>query len=688
MNKTTLKNITESCRKQFATLSIGSGLEQLKTIVRYCSDSQIISQVEEIEENYHSMLSFLARGGKDEERNLTQKQISQKAQKILRVAHRNIRLQDVQDKYSKSYHELQKLYGNEQEEALLKKWNTNLLPDEQMLIQDQLFYLIWTSPLWTQKQTAHWYEFISRQADYVRIHFIGAVLLSLWEYFDKEKLAFLFLFTDTENEKLNALTITALILLAEKYEAELASCPELLNHYRESNVNKYIATVFKEKLLILQTVIAVRKEDEFMSGISRAKTKEEIEAIMNKKIEHLRFMIEKGLDVNLGNRTELWYRCDFLRENISHWCFPFDKSSPVLDDLLFDKKGNFNKQTYHLLDLPNECDIDRYAIFTYLASNQHKNELLEQLARGMNLAELNAGGEIIPYFNYFKTTMQNLYRIFVHSPIRNEIDNPFSRPHIFWQNSILKDYFSEEKVIELCSEMLDANIYDQPVAWLDQLAKTAGTSLDMLRIKSECLYILEEYYQAIASLTQILFLDEENEWALNMIQKCYRDIAMKDKQLEYIQKLLALKPDNVSYLTTASIVLIDMGKYDQALEHLFHLELIDPGNPRYMGSIEICAIHLKRFDLALRYNHKILEDTDFEEKYLEHLNGGHIHFIMGDWKEALNCYRQFKTGVERINKTENMELDPNKEFLSSAKILQVMGISLSDIMLMRDMIPL
>lgn len=688
MDNVTLNNITESCRKELLSLSIGSGLEQLKIIARYCSDKQIISQVEDIEDNYHSMLSFLAGGGKDNERDLTQKKISQKSQEILRIAHRDIRLQEMHDKYSKSFRDLHIMYGSEPEEVLLKKWGTNLLSEEQMLTQDQIFTLIWTSPKWTQKQTAQWYEFISRQSEYIKIHLAGAVILSLWEYFDTEKLGFLFLFTDTESQKLNALVITALILLAEKYQRELTFSQEILKRYAESNINRYIAVVFKEKLLVLQTLIAVKKEQEMIADFSLTMSPEEMESLMNKKMGHLRYMIEKGLDVNLSNRTELWRKCDFLRENISHWWIPFEKSSPVIEELLLGKDGKFNKQSYQLLDLPNECDIDRYAMFSFLARTQYKNDFLEQMAQSLNLAELSAEGELVAYTNHFKTTMQNLYRIFAHSPLKNEIDNPFSYTFNFWQNIIFQDCFSEEKAIELCSEMMDTQIYDQPVAWLDNLAATTGTSQEMLRLKSKCLFLLGEYQKAIASLTQLLFLDEENEWALGLIQKCYSKIGRKDKQLEYIQKLLALKPNEVSYLTSAAIALIEMEKYDEALEHLFHLDILDAGNPHYMVSIEICAIHLKKFDLALRYNHAILENPDYKDKYLEYLNAGHIHFIMGDWKEALNCYRKFKAEVEVRNRNEKKPIDLDKEFLSSAKILKKMDISLSDIQLMRDMIQL
>lgn len=671
-----------------AALSIGAGLNQLKVIARYCSDSQIISQVEEIIENYHCMLSFLAGGGKDEERSLTQERINKKALEILRVVHRDIRLQEVNDKYSKAFHDLQNQFEEEPEEVLLKKWGANLLPDEQLTIQDQLFCLIWTSALWNQKQTARWYEFISRQTDFVKIHLLGAVTLSLWEYLDTEKMAFLFLFTDTESEKLNALTITALVLLAEKYQKELSFYPELHKRYQNSNVNRFFAEVIKERLLIHQTLIAIKKEQEEMANFSLNMSQAEMESLMSRKMANVRYMVEKGLDINLGNRTELWNKCQFLRENISHWWLPFEKSSPVVEELLLDKDGNFNKQTYQFLDLPSECDIDRYAMFSFLAKNQHKNALLEQIAQSLNLSELTEDGNLVPYTNHLKNAMQNLFRIFVHSPIRKETDNPFAWPYIFWQNDIFKEHLTEQDAITLCSEMTDTKIYDQPVAWIDKLAETSGTSLAMLHIKSKCLFQMQEYQKAIASLTQMLFMDEENEWALSLIQKCYDKIGRKDKQLEHILRLLEIKPEETAYLTSAAVVLIEMEKYEEALKYLFHLDFIDTGNPLYMASIEICAIHLRKFDLALRYNSSILEIADYKDKYHEYLNAGHIHFIMGDWKKALVSYRQFRAETELQNKAGRKEINADKEFLSSTKILKEMGIGLSDIQLMRDMIQL
>ena len=686
MDNVTLNNITASCRKDLSALFIGSGLNQLNIIARYCSDSQIISQVEELTENYHCMLSFLANGGKDEERTLTQEKICKKALEILRVAHRDIRLQEEHTWYAKAFHELTNQYGLEPEEELLKRWGANPLPDEQLLIEDQIFSLIWTSPQWSQKDTAHWYEFISRQTDLVKMHFIGAVILSLWEYLDEEKLSLLFLYTDTESQRLNALTITALILLAEKYQKELQLYPELAKRYQSSIISKNVTVVMKEKLLMLQTLIAIKKEQDDMAGFSLNMPKEEMEKLMNKKMANIGHMVNKGLDINLGNRSELWYKCSFLRENISHWWIPFEKSSPVIEELLIGKDGKFNKQAYQILDLPSECDIDRYAMFSFMARTEYKSTFIEQMAQSLDMTGLLGDENVVPYVNHMKTTMQNLYRIFVHSPIRNEIENPFSWPQNFWENPLLSEHLTEDNIMELCTEMMEAQILDQPVAWLNKIAETSGTSLAMLKLKSNCLFRNQKYAEAIDPLTQMLFFQEEDEWALIVLQKCYEKLGKKDKQLEAALRLVEISPENVNYLTTAAIALIETEKYEEALKHLFHLDYMQTDNIVFKTCIETCALHLKKFDIAMRYNQAVLAHTEYKDRYIEYMTAGHLQFAMGNWKEALANYKEYKAQAEELNKKENRKIDPEKEFLTSSKILKELGITPSDIRLMHDMI--
>ena len=685
MDNTTLKNITDSCKKEISVLSLTTGLDQLHIIARYCSNKQIISKIEELIENYNCMLTFLASGGKDEERENTQEIICKKALEILRSANRDIRLQCPNNKYASDYIELRNSYGEKTEEEILKRWGTNLNPDEQLLLQDQLFTLLWTAPLWEQKQTAQWYEFISRQTDFTKIHLTGAVIMSLWEYFDEEKMALLFLLSDTDCVKLNALSITALVLLAEKYQKELPIYPALLQQYQNSYINKHVATVYKEKLLITQTLQEIRKEQEEMSNFTLSMSNEDMEKLMKSKMSHLRYMMNKGLDVNLSNRTDLWYKCDFLREKVSHWWLPFEKSSPVVEELLLDKDGNFNKQTYKMLDLPSECDIDRYAMYSFMSKAQYKKSFIEQMAKSLDFIGFDDDPNLVPYVDNFKITMQNMYRIFDHSPIKKEIDNPFLWTNDFWKNRIFKSVFKDEKALELCGEMKDSQLYEQAIDWIDYISETSGTSLEMLKLKCSCLAHTDRYSENIASLTQMLFLDEDNEWALNLLQICYGKIDKVDQQLECLNKLLKIKPDELKYLDLTAEVLTNMKRYEEALKILFHLDYLMPNEPKYMSDLVACAIRLRKFDVAQRYNQSILEHPDINYKHQEYMNAGNIHFLQGDWKSALECYKQFHSEILRRNKKEGTETDPAKEFRRNAFLLIEMGIKIPDVQLMCDM---
>lgn len=685
MDNITLNNICESCDKLLNEARIYSALEQLKIIARYCSNQQTISQTEELAENYHYMLSFLISGGKDENRNVVQEKTRLRAQELLRIAHRDIRLQEEHTWYSRTYWELIRQYGDKPAGELLRKWGENPMPDEQLQLQDHIFNLLWTSPMWDQKETAQWYEFISRQSDMVKIHLIGAVFLSAWEYCDKEKLSLLSLFTDTENPKLNALSITALILLNEQYPIGFTEYPQVRQLYKNSNIIKNIVVVLKEKLLMLQTLKAIKEEDNILKEFSPDTSREKMNELVNRKLIHLGDMINKGLDVNLGNRSEFWHKCEFLRDNISHWWMPFEKSSPAIEGMLIDKDGKFDKQAYKILDLPSECDIDRYSMFSFIANTGFKSSIIEGLAQAMNLPGIISETENTSYINYMKMTMQNLYRIFMHSPIKGEIKNPFQRKQAYWLNPFFSENLTEENALELCREMVEADITDLPISWIEKQSETYGTSYEMLKVKSECLYQNSKYTEAIDSLSQMLFLKEDDEWALNLIEKCYEKTNRRKLQLEIILKLIKIHPDNTGYVIKAAFTLMHMHRYEEALKYFFKLNYEEPDNTKYQEVIEECALRLKKFDLVLRYNQTILEHKEEKDKYIHYLNAGHAYFGMGNWSEALTNYKKYKASLEQWNKEENENTDPEKEFLKDYKMLEGFGIQLQDIMLMLDM---
>lgn len=684
MDLKTLENITDSCKKLLTERSVGSAIEQLIVISRYCSDSQIISQAEELKENYRSMLTFLANGGKDENRAQTKQDINRKALEILRTAHRNIRIQEPHTHYSKAFSELSSKYGNDAEAELLCKWSTTLPTEEQMETQDHLFNLIWTSPLWKQKQTAQWYEFLSRQTDVVKIHLVGAVFLSLWEYLDEEKISFLFLFTDDQNEKLRAFSITALLFLAEKYIREIQFYPNILRQYRDSHVGRYSTEVYKEKLHIHQTIIILKEiEEENNNWIFHVTSAEKIEKHVQKNLKRVRYMIEKGLDFNLSERVTMWGKCEFLRNSTSHWFLPFEKTSPLFSDLIVDKNGNLDKRLLHLFDLVSDCDVDRYAMFSFMASAKNKSNLVQQILENLPVSENEMAQ---PFVNHFRIVMQNLFRFFDYSLMKNELENPFVWPYMFWENHLIAEPIAEDEAVALCKQMVEIQYYSVPIEFLQKVSQTSGSSLPMMQIMGQCYFHLKEYNKAIETLNQLLLLDEENEWALSLMQQSYKQLGRSDQQLEYLKKLLQIKPDKISYLEETASTLMSTRSYEEALKYLFHLNFLEPDTPQYMQHIVDCAIPLRKFDVAERYIQTLLALPDSKDKDLDYLRAGHICFLLGDNKTALKYYRNFYNLYNLRPEKQRDEKDADQKFEHEANILMRMGIKESDTQLMLDMI--
>ena len=169
----TLRLITQNGLQNFAAGHVLDGIAALRTLLPYCASEPIIrAEAESLEENYHHMLSFLRQGGNDKKRGEVQEKIQRQGVHLLEQAKRAIRLTLNSD-----------LYCNAQKVVSLEE--DVLETDER---QDDIFDMLWTSPLWTPQDTALWYDFILRQRDIVQQHLTGALFLSLWEHYDAEKM--------------------------------------------------------------------------------------------------------------------------------------------------------------------------------------------------------------------------------------------------------------------------------------------------------------------------------------------------------------------------------------------------------------------------------------------------------------------------------------------------------------------
>ena len=202
----TLRHVTQNGLQAFARGRILDGIAALRTLLPYCATETIVcAETESLEENYHHMLDFLRRGGDDPKRSDVQARIQRKGVILLEQASRAIRIALNDDLYSKA----QKTVSLE----------TDILETDER--QDDIFDMLWTSPIWTAQDTALWYDFLLRQRDMVQQHLTGAVFLAAWEHYDAEKMQLLGLLADGECHRTRACIVFLTHLSVSFFEGHL-----------------------------------------------------------------------------------------------------------------------------------------------------------------------------------------------------------------------------------------------------------------------------------------------------------------------------------------------------------------------------------------------------------------------------------------------------------------------------------
>ena len=654
----TLRLITQSGLQSFAQGRILDGIAALRTLLPYCSAETILNaEAVSLEENYHHMLSFLRSGGKDEKRNDVQAKIQRQGVALLEEAGRTIRIKLDSDLYCNAMIRLKDLYGGQK--ALLDKWNSILTPEEAGEVQDDLFDLLWTSPFWTAEDTAFWYDFLLQQRDMVQQHLEGAVFLSLWEHYDAEKMQLLGLLAESECHRTHIQSVCHLLFLRLRHKELVPLMPSLPGSLTSRKGKKQVAQVQHELLLMLASEKDLERELKEAEGITKkltnfftdpaskgdilkASRKEgvvgSIQDIISLRGRYLRNRLQRGLDINLS-KIPLLHNCEYLRR-ISHWFMPFDKTHPLFQSVMIDEKGNEKQNLNTLVDFILDCDIDKLAMLYLVAHDKDFSKAVQQLDEQELPGIENA---VIPEYT-FRFIMQDLFRFFGHSPLHSQLSNPFREKEMLLDFPELATLFSIEDAVGCSKLLFELGRHKQALVTLDDVIHREGANASALLLKGQVLRELKRPSEAINLARSAEMLEPENTEVLRFLVECYASQNRFEEELEYLQKLAELLPDDKALPRLIATATDKAGRREEALALYFKLDYeASPDDEDYAGlvaSIADTALSLGKLDIAERYTAKELELSD-AGKWEAHVRLGHIRLLEGDWKSALNSYEQY-----------------------------------------------
>ncbi|MBQ9169214.1 MAG: hypothetical protein IJ148_00110 [Bacteroidaceae bacterium] len=715
----TLRLVTQNGLQQFAQGFILDGIAALRTLLPYCAKEAIISvEAENLEKNYHYMLSFLRGGGSDEKRNDVQAKMQRQGVALLEQASRTIRISLDSDIYCNALNRLRDVYGGQ--DALLDKWNSLLTPEEAGDVQDDIFDLLWTSPFWTAEDTAFWYDFLMQQRDMVQQHLEGAIFLSLWEHYDAEKMQLLGLMAESDCRRTHITALCHLLLLRIRHKELVPLMPSLPQSLLSRKEKKQIAQVQHELLLMLVSEKDMEKEmkeaeaitKELFSG-KQPLNAQNIKDMISLRGRYLRNRLQRGLDINLS-KIPLLHTCKYMRR-VSHWFMPFDKTHPLFQSVMIDEKGREKENLSVLVDLIMDCDVDKLAMLYLVAHDKDFSKAVQQLDE----QELpDNAGSVIPEYN-LRFIMQDLYRFFGHSPLHAQLANPFREEVSLLDFPELATMFSIDDTVA-CSELLfELGHYKQVLAAIDDVISREGASASALLLKGRVMRERKKYAEAISCGRSAELLEPENLEVLHFLVECYAMQGRYEEELEYLQKLSDVMPDDKSLPRLIAAATDKVGRREEALALFFKLDYEaspdDEGYDELASSIADIALALDKLDIAERYTRKEL-DLSEGKNWEAHLRMGHIQLLRkhrstaatpeasteadfveqklpteqseegkaNDWKDAIDSYEQF------INCFVGQHVQEASvaiaKFRESWGMLEGKGIKRADLLLIQDIL--
>ena len=700
-----LQSCMQDGSQAFAQGRILDGIAALRMLLPDCAAETILcAEAESLEKNYYYMLSFLRKGGDDQQRSEVLARIQRQGIALLVQAGRAIRISLKLDVYSNTLSDSARL----DKASLLARWNGLLTPEETSEVQDDLFDFLWTSPLWTAQDTASWYDFLLRQRDMVQQHLMGAVFLSIWEYYDAEKMQLLGLLADSECHRTHITACCYLLLLRIRHRDVVSLMPSLPRSLLSQKGRKLIAEVQSELLLMLVSEKDMEKEmreaENLTKGIieglgSAIPEGEEDKAgaflrflkskgkalagtvgdVISLRGRYLKNRLQRGLDINLA-KIPLLHKCAYMHR-VAHWFMPFDKTHPLFQSVMIDEEGNEKQNLSRLVDLVLDCDVDKMATLYLVASDGDFSKAVQQLDEqelpGMH--EATVPGYTVRFI------MQDLYRFFGHSRLHKQLLNPFRVNQTLFDIPALAGLFSSRDTIRCSGLLYELGRDSQALAALDGIIQSEGASASALLLKGMVLKRQKKVPEAIHCVQGAEMLEPDNTDILRFLGECYAQQKRPVEELECLKRLARLLPDDREIRRLIPITMCEAGQKEEALQLFFRLDYESTEDDEDYGTIlsliADTALSLGKLDIAERYTQKILERSDGKEETAL-LRMGHIRLIGGDMKSAIGHYEQY---VNICCEQGGVDVDTAlKRFSGCKEMLVSAGISEVDILLIHD----
>ena len=673
MDDTTRQKLKGECLDDLQAYRLTSALTTLRAMTVRCSSDELKMLGQTLTDNYSSMLNFISSAGKDRDCEQRQFVFIQEALRLLMQTDRVLRIDENKDRYSGIYSSLKEKYGDDTEASLLRLWKECADPLAQSVLEDGIFHLLFTSPLWKRSDTAMWYDFLVLQNKDTKLHLMGALFLSVWEYPDEEKTRLLYeCANDKEDAELEATAVTYLLLLAYRHRNFPFMDNSVFMNLGEGRLAHYIPDLQRELAKLSLSVSYWKEEQKEILALNARGTDtfEHLAGMIRIKLRYEKRRIEDGLDTNIDMVSQTCHSSAFLKD-VSHWFVLVRPYSPIVLEAIssMDRPG-FSK----LIDKISLlwCDIDLICFVDIVSNGSMKDKIGPLVESASNITDV-PGMRLTPV----SRTVRNLYRFFAHSLFSMDLNALESVK--LWQLPYMRMAFTDDDKLAIAKLLHSAGLHKDALALLNELLHTIQCDAKFLALMAECEKDAGNVNAALQHYKQAELLDEDNIAYLENIQACLAMLGRDSERLEIFERLHSLDNENHSTLRNLCILQVKSGHHSDALKTVMENIPDDfDGSADFFAIAMDCALVTKRMDVAKHYlglltKHEELNDRDVN------LWTGYFYITGGNWKEALYHFRLIMASIQD-------EEERTKYFNLKISHIVYYGVSAKDLSLIRDIV--
>jgi tetratricopeptide (TPR) repeat protein len=543
---------------------------------------------------------------------------------------------------------------------------------------------------------------------------VSAILLSGLRRFDEQKIHMMIDFTEVKEHQVSGRALVGLVILLYSYDNRLYLYPSVLRRLEllkdsvdldkilEQIVLQFIRTedtlAIGKKLHedIIPEMIKLRPKIEDKLKMEDLKEEDllgdknpdwesvfkESDELYKKVDEFMKLQME-GADVYMTTFSRL-KNFSFFNE-LTNWIVPFYEENPDLTEIYQQESENFNPELFieGLKKMPFLCNSDKYSFIFNIKflPDEQKKMLSTAFSMEMeNLSEMISDEELMNESFARRTVFvqytQDLYRFFKLSPFKNEFEDVFLGKLEIYNSYFFKKLIDSKKVFGNIAEYLfEKSHYKEALDIFKMLKEEDPENIELLEKIGFCHQQMEEYNQALSIYKQLELLGQPGIWVLKNMGYCYRMQEDYESALKIYQKLSDSYPDDIKIESLRGYCHLKMEQYEQALKHYFKIEYLKPDSKNVIRPIAWCYFVLGDFEKSEKYYNMVFNQ---EPNYYDYVNYGHLKWVVGERKAAIENYVQ-------STKFKNFSFkDFQKTFNEDTPLLIQKGIDREEISLVLD----